>query len=121
MRKEKLTVKAYECKKCNKYVYFMPQDTILEKCKTCGKPLYFCYENPYNPKGGIKAIKSASNSKSNYCAVNSKPISVNCPYCNSTETKKITSTSRLLSMGIWGLASGKVGKQWHCNSCKSDF
>lgn len=44
-----------------------------------------------------------------------------CPYCHSTNTKKISGTGRWLSTGIFGLASGKIGKQWHCNSCKSDF
>lgn len=50
----------------------------------------------------------------------SKPI-ITCPYCHSTDTKKISGTGRWLSTGIFGLASGKIGKQWHCNSCKSDF
>ncbi|MBQ4522114.1 MAG: hypothetical protein IJA10_04080 [Lachnospiraceae bacterium] len=118
MKKQKPTVKAYECKKCNKLVYFMPEDAVLEKCKTCGKPLVFCYENPYNPKNGLRAVKSVSSST---MIPQTKSVEVNCPYCNSSDTKKITTTSRLLSMGFFGLASGKVGKQWHCNSCKSDF
>lgn len=49
-----------------------------------------------------------------------KPI-VTCPYCKSTNTKKISGSSRWFSTGVFGLASSKVGKQWHCNSCKSDF
>jgi len=48
-------------------------------------------------------------------------IIITCPYCKSTNTKKISGASRFISTGIFGLASGKVGKQWHCNSCKSDF
>ena len=46
---------------------------------------------------------------------------ITCPYCQSTDTKKISGTSRFMSTGIFGLASGKIGKQWHCNKCKSDF
>ena len=46
---------------------------------------------------------------------------ITCPYCQSTNTKKISGTARFMSTGIFGLASGKIGKQWHCNSCKSDF
>lgn len=46
---------------------------------------------------------------------------VTCPYCQSTNTKKISGASRFMSTGIFGLASSKIGKQWHCNSCKSDF
>jgi Zn finger protein HypA/HybF involved in hydrogenase expression len=50
-----------------------------------------------------------------------KSPSVTCPYCQSTDTKKISGTSRFMSTGIFGLASKKIGKQWHCNKCKSDF
>jgi len=46
---------------------------------------------------------------------------ITCPYCQSTKTKKISTTSRVVSTGLFGLASKKVGKQWHCNKCGSDF
>lgn len=48
-------------------------------------------------------------------------IKVECPYCKSTDTKKISGASRWLSTGLFGLSSGKVGKQWHCRKCGSDF
>ena len=50
-----------------------------------------------------------------------KHPTITCPYCQSTDTKKITTTGRMFSTGLFGLASSKVGKQWHCNKCKSDF
>lgn len=46
---------------------------------------------------------------------------VKCPYCSSTNVSKISTLGRVASVGLFGLASGKVGKQWHCNQCKSDF
>lgn len=46
---------------------------------------------------------------------------VRCPYCNSTRTEKIGAVSRAVSISMTGLASGKIGKQWHCKDCKSDF
>lgn len=46
---------------------------------------------------------------------------VTCPYCKSTNVSKISTLGRSISVGLFGLASGKVGKQWHCNGCKSDF
>lgn len=49
------------------------------------------------------------------------PNLIKCPYCKSVNVKKITTTSRAVSIGAVGLASGKIGKQWHCNNCKSDF
>lgn len=44
-----------------------------------------------------------------------------CPYCKSTNVSKISALDRTMSIGVFGLASSKVGKQWHCNGCKSDF
>lgn len=46
---------------------------------------------------------------------------VECPYCHSTNTKKISTANRMVSTGMFGLASKKIGKQWHCNKCGSDF
>ena len=44
-----------------------------------------------------------------------------CPYCGSTNTEKISGVSRGVSIYMLGIASPKLGKQWHCNNCKSDF
>ena len=46
---------------------------------------------------------------------------VKCPYCSSVNVKKISTTGRAISVSTVGAASGKIGKQWHCNDCKSDF
>lgn len=47
--------------------------------------------------------------------------SVSCPYCKSTNTKKISAAGRMFSAGLFGFGSKKIGKQWHCNGCGSDF
>ena len=44
-----------------------------------------------------------------------------CPTCGSTNIKKISTANRIVSTGLFGLASSKIGKQWHCNNCNSDF
>lgn len=46
---------------------------------------------------------------------------IKCPYCQSSNIAKISTAGRVVSVGLFGLASGKIGKQWHCNNCKSDF
>lgn len=47
---------------------------------------------------------------------------IHCPYCNSTNVKKITTTSKAVHTAIFGIFSmGRNSKQWHCNKCKSDF
>lgn len=49
-----------------------------------------------------------------------KPI-VECPYCHSTDTAKISAASKAGSVFFFGLFSQKVRHQWHCNKCGSDF
>lgn len=44
-----------------------------------------------------------------------------CPYCKSTNTEKISTVSRAVSVSLVGAASGKIGKQWHCKNCGSNF
>lgn len=46
---------------------------------------------------------------------------VTCPYCHATNIKKIGTGSRLMSIGLFGLGSKKIGKQFHCNKCGADF
>lgn len=50
-----------------------------------------------------------------------KPIVI-CPYCKSTNTKKITNTSKAVHTVIFGIFSiGRNAKNYHCNHCNSDF
>lgn len=46
---------------------------------------------------------------------------IECPYCHATNVRKVSLAGRAVSAGIFGLGSKKIGKQWHCNRCGSDF
>ena len=46
---------------------------------------------------------------------------VECPYCHATNVRKISTTSKAVSVGLFGIFSQKVKKQWHCDHCGSDF
>ena len=46
---------------------------------------------------------------------------VECPYCHSKDTKKISTTSKVVNTAVWGIFGTKRHKQWHCNNCNSDF
>lgn len=53
---------------------------------------------------------------------NSKVKSVECPYCHSKDTKKITTTSKAVHTAVFGLFSlSRNSKNFHCNKCNSDF
>lgn len=40
-----------------------------------------------------------------------------CPTCSSTNIKKVSGTSKAISVAMFGLLSQKVKKQFHCNNC----
>lgn len=44
-----------------------------------------------------------------------------CPICQSTNIEKIGMFKRMLSTSMFGIASDKVGKQWHCKNCGNNF
>lgn len=78
-------------------------------------------------KNIIDHIDTRGSVPNDYSVVNSRIVhnstsSITCPYCQSTNTQKISGLSKAGSVALWGIfALGKTTKQWHCNNCKSDF
>ena len=62
--------------------------------------------------------KQQSNQQSPAPASTNQP---HCPVCQSTNIEKISMFKRMLSTSMFGIASDKVGKQWHCKSCGNNF
>lgn len=47
---------------------------------------------------------------------------IECPYCHSMDTKKISGVSKAAHTAMFGILSvSRNNKQWHCNKCGSDF
>ena len=46
---------------------------------------------------------------------------VQCPYCKSTNTHKITVTAKVVNTALFGLFGTKRNKQWHCDRCGSEW
>lgn len=116
-------IRVYECKKCkcNKMTTNGVLDNLI--CKICGGELCFSYSYEHNSNNGMRAIKN-SNAKNKFISQSNNLQSTSqilCPYCQSTNISKIGTLNRVVSVGMFGLASKKIGKQWHCNNCKSDF
>lgn len=66
-------------------------------------------------------LKEINPSYTKVCSQPTNPT-ITCPYCKSTDCKKISGLSKAGSVALWGIfALGKTTKQWHCNNCKSDF
>ena len=44
-----------------------------------------------------------------------------CPTCGSTNLKRISTTAKAVNTAMFGLLGTKRHKQWHCNSCGSEW
>lgn len=103
------------CKDCRKW---FPKQYC--QCPVCGKDtLDYPEATEIIEKERAIAIKELEESIARHKREES--YMVHCPYCNSTNVKRISTTSKVTSVAMLGIASNKIGKQWHCNNCKSDF
>ena len=98
----------YHCLKCDTYKSFRIGNQYSTICPNCNNQMIFVREFVFD----VPDIK-AENGRV-------VPI-VKCPYCESTDCKKVSTASRIVSTGFFGLGSKKVGKQWHCKNCDSYF
>lgn len=87
----------------------------FEICKNCGYIVQTQKSDEYdNFCKEQEIIREQENS-------GNKPV-VECPYCHSLDTKKITATSKAIHTAVFGIFSlSRNSKQWHCNQCNSDF
>lgn len=47
-----------------------------------------------------------------------KGYGIKCPNCGHIHVNEITTLERSVSVGVKGLASGKIGKNYECPNCK---
>lgn len=124
-----MKVAGYVCDYCPDG-YDFPEDDVRDEylCPKCGKPMWYfsSYEidENTNKKIGDDWYDPIRESKSPapFSTPKSTTPSIICPYCKSTNTKKISGLSKAVSVGLFGIfALGKTTKQFHCNSCSADF
>ena len=122
MRKEKINSLCYECKKCNKTLYYRSNEEYSTICKTCGSELVFLYSKPYTPKNSIKMANAMNKSvHTRQANINTNSIHQHqpkCPTCGSTKVQRIGTGEKIVSGALWGLFSNKVHKSYKCNNCK---
>ena len=126
------------CDCCQSPVYYAPEKYQLggEYCAIAPKNMPLLWEELVKPtlefdqylfdhREEILSKKSAEFNRAMAIIDGKKTVnnnSVTCPYCKSTNTKKITNTSKAVHTVLFGVFSiSRNSKQWHCNSCGSDF
>jgi len=138
------------CKKCGRMVLFM-DDSKRRICDCCGSVVYPIPEEFLEAETKTFVRKELKEDFINRCIKASPEFDrelyekrdsillkkdmeisallveagnkggVSCTYCGSNSVRKIGAVSRMVSGSLFGLGSSKIGKQWHCNSCGSDF
>ena len=101
----------------------------MKECPNCKKTYrdydQYCLVCRYKLKyvdGTEKTEYCPQPTGSKYTSPQPSTPTITCPYCKSTNTKKISGLSKAVSVGLFGIfALGKTTKQWHCLSCNSDF
>ena len=126
-----MKVVTYMCENCFEPHIFNPDDIREEYlCPKCGEKMMYWGTEDIDPTTNKVVNRFDEADRKNQSP--GKPISsefkhlnpptIICPYCQSTNTKKISGLSKAVSVGLWGIfALGKTTKQWHCNNCNSDF
>ena len=110
------------CNNCYTDIKHHKQPLVDEfECPECGSLSGHAEEN--KRKFGIRCdncgklfikFEKAEGAKDNRSMVDTRP---KCPHCGSTNISKISTTSRMISTGLFGLASSKIGKTMECKKC----
>lgn len=99
---------------------FDPSKKILEEYV---KPNPLFDEELYNKRVGIE--KSQQEATLNQMRMEKqlaqKANVPKCPTCGSTNIRRISTLDRAVSVGILGIFSGKIGKNYECLNCKAKW
>lgn len=111
---------SYICDNCSEGLVIPDTDVRDEYfCPKCNSPVWYLMSSIVDSSTGEQIDTYFDESRNiGYRALEtqSKPTTT-CPYCQSTNTKKIGVVGRSVSFGLFGLASSKIGKTHKCNNC----
>ena len=82
------------------------------------------YKSKYNSNSSSVTISKASmpvQSALKTSLTNQQANIPTCPTCGSTNIKHISTLNRAVSIGVFGLFSSKIGKNYECLNCKSKW
>ena len=82
------------------------------------------YKSKYNSNSSSVTISKASMSVQSALKTSLTNQQANipkCPTCGSTNVKHISTLNRAVSIGVFGLFSSKIGKNYECLNCKAKW
>lgn len=105
---------AYMCPNCHQGHFFNKAELFSIMCPKCDIAMRYM---------GCKLVSKEQEEReaARRKRLRSQFVPVYCPYCNSVDTSKISTTSKVVNTAVFGIFGTKRFKQWHCNDCGSDF
>ena len=82
------------------------------------------YKSKYNSNASSVTISKASmpvQSALKTSLTNQQANIPTCPTCGSTNVRHISTLNRAVSIGVFGLFSSKIGKNYECLNCKAKW
>lgn len=103
--------KVKKCKNCKR-----KYPKIFIKCPKCNQQLIkLSTENKQLDKQVNEIKKEIQEYQENQSNI------PKCPTCGSTNVRHISTLNRAISIGVFGLFSSKIGKNYECLNCKSKW
>ena len=103
--------KVKKCKNCKR-----KYPKIFIKCPKCNQQLIkLSTENKQLDKQVNEIKKEIQEYQENQSNI------PKCPTCGSTNVKHISTLNRAVSIGVFGLFSSKIGKNYECLNCKAKW
>ena len=103
--------KVKKCKNCKR-----KYPKIFIKCPKCNQQLIkLATENKQLDKQVNEIKKEIQEYQENQSNI------PKCPTCGSTNVKHISTLNRAVSIGVFGLFSSKIGKNYECLNCKAKW
>lgn len=114
-----VTKVCYGCPKCYYPFEFEDLDKKVFFCPKCNVQMHYHETFDFDTETHKVVKRWRDPTRENYIPP-TKPV-VTCPYCNSTNTKKISLTAKAVNTALFGILGTKRHKQWHCNKCGSEW
>lgn len=124
--KEKFNLRPGECIQCylnlgehNRYVHMGEGQITAEECLAFINDMARKSDPRFDPDAFYKRLNF--NKTHSYTEDQNHSVTVECPYCHSKNTRKISGISKALNVALFGIFGNRSRQQWHCNNCNSDF
>lgn len=105
----------YMCPKCNQGHFFYTSEEFSTLCPKCNIEMV-CVEKKF-----VTLEQEEKRKKDHERIVNGTFHIPKCPTCQSTDIRKISTTSKVVNTALWGLFGTKRHKTFHCNSCSYEW